>query len=152
MLVAPLTLLIFLILLFEPLSASLLRELVCGANKFFLRRFKSPINSLIKVVAMMSGELEFDNSFSETIVTLEGSVQLIFFGFFLTANIVIINVLISIAITALGEAKLIKENLRAMARALAVLELEQALKWLRVSKKTTSEMFVATMTFDILIF
>ena len=100
----------------------------------------------------MSGELEFDNSFSETIVTLEGSVQLIFFGFFLTANIVIINVLISIAITALGEAKLIKENLRAMARALAVLELEQALKWLRVSKKTTSEMFVATMTFDILIF
>jgi len=76
--------------------------------------------------------LEFDNSFSETIVTPEGSVQLIFIGFFLTANIVIINVLISIAITALGEAKLIKENLRAMARALAVLELEHALKWLRV--------------------
>ena len=83
---------------------------------------------------MMTGELEFDNSFSETVVTLEGSVQLIFIGFFVTANIVIINVLISIAITALREAEEIRENLAAMARALAVLELEQALKWLRVSK------------------
>ena len=86
----------------------------------------------MKVVAMMSGELEFDNSFSETVVTLEGSVQLIFIGFFITANIVIINVLISIAITALREAEVIRENLTAMARALAVLELEQALNWLRV--------------------
>ena len=103
-------------------------------NKPFLRRFQSPINSLIKVVAMMTGELEFDTSFSETVVTLEGSVQLIFIGFFVTANIVIINVLISIAITALREAEEIRENLAAMARALAVLELEQALKWLRVSK------------------
>ena len=82
----------------------------------------------------MTGELEFDTSFSETVVTLEGSVQLIFIGFFVTANIVIINVLISIAITALREAEEIRENLTAMARALAVLELEQALKWLRVSK------------------
>ena len=85
---------------------------------------------------MMTGELEFDNSFSETVVTLEGSVQLIFIGFFVTANIVIINVLISIAITALREAEEIRENLAAMARALAVLELEQALKWLRVRVKT----------------
>ena len=81
---------------------------------------------------MMTGELEFDTSFSETVVTLEGSVQLIFIGFFVTANIVIINVLISIAITALREAEVIRENLTAMARALAVLELEQALNWLRV--------------------
>ena len=84
------------------------------------------------MVAMMSGEVEFDNSFSETVVTLEGSVQLIFIGFFVTANIVIINVLISIAITALRDAEVIREDLTAMARALAVLELEQGLKWLRV--------------------
>ena len=81
---------------------------------------------------MMSGEVEFDNSFSETVVTLEGSVQLIFIGFFVTANIVIINVLISIAITALRDAEVIREDLTAMARALAVLELEQGLKWLQV--------------------
>ena len=84
------------------------------------------------MVAMMSGEVEFDNSFSETVVTLEGSVQLIFIGFFVTANIVIINVLISIAITALRDAEVIREDLTAMARALAVLELEQGLKWLQV--------------------
>ena len=112
---------------------------VQSVNKLFLRRFESPINSLIKVIAMMSGELEFDNSFSETVVTLEGSVQLIFIGFFITANIVIINVLISIAITALREAKMVKENLIAMARALAVLELEKALKWLRVREKMSSK-------------
>jgi len=101
-------------------------------NAIGSKRFQSPINSLIKVVAMMTGELEFDTSFSETVVTLEGSVQLIFIGFFVTANIVIINVLISIAITVLREAEEIRENLAAMAKALAVLELEQALKWLRV--------------------
>ena len=81
----------------------------------------------------MTGELEFDNSFSETVVTLEGSVQLIFIGFFVTANIVIINVLISIAITVLKDGRVIKEELAAMARTLAVLELEQGLKWMRVS-------------------
>ena len=81
----------------------------------------------------MTGELEFDNSFSETVVTLEGSVQLIFIGFFITANIVIINVLISIAITVLKDGRVIKEELAAMARTLAVLELEQGLKWMRVS-------------------
>ena len=81
----------------------------------------------------MTGELEFDNSFSETVVTLEGSVQLIFIGFFVTANIVVINVLISIAITVLKDGRVIKEELAAMARTLAVLELEQGLKWVRVS-------------------
>ena len=85
---------------------------------------------------MMTGELEFDNSFSETVVTLEGSVQLIFIGFFVTANIVIINVLISIAITVLKDGRVIKEELAAMARTLAVLELEQGLKWVRVSSSS----------------
>ena len=84
----------------------------------------------------MTGELEFDNSFSETVVTLEGSVQLIFIGFFITANIVIINVLISIAITVLKDGRVIKEELAAMARTLAVLELEQGLKWVRVSSSS----------------
>ena len=84
----------------------------------------------------MTGELEFDNSFSETVVTLEGSVQLIFIGFFVTANIVIINVLISIAITVLKDGRVIKEELAAMARTLAVLELEQGLKWVRVSSSS----------------
>ena len=84
----------------------------------------------------MTGELEFDNSFSETVVTLEGSVQLIFIGFFVTANIVIINVLISIAITVLKDGRVIKEELAAMARTLAVLELEQGIKWVRVSSSS----------------
>ena len=81
---------------------------------------------------MMTGEVEFDDSFSESIVTLEGSAQIIFIGFFLTANIVIINVLIGIAITTLKHTEAIKENLRAMAKVLAVLELEQGIAWLRV--------------------
>ena len=91
---------------------------------------------------MMTGELEFDNSFSETVVTLEGSVQLIFIGFFVTANIVIINVLISIAITVLKDGRVIKEELAAMARTLAVLELEQGLKWVRVSCSSYAVLFV----------
>ena len=86
---------------------------------------------------MMTGEVEFDDSFSESIVTLEGSAQIIFIGFFLTTNIVIINVLIGIAITTLKHSEAIRENLRAMAKVIAVLELEQGIMWLRVSNLFT---------------
>ena len=92
-------------------------------------RFQSPVNALLKVLAMMGGELEFDSSFSESIITLEGSVQLLFVAFFLVTNIVIMNVLISLALSSLKEMAPLKESLSTMTKALLVCELEQGLAW-----------------------
>ena len=87
---------------------------------------------MIKVLAMLNGDLNFDQSFTESIISVEGSVQLIFIVFFFVTNIVIINVLISIAITALRDADLLKDDLSVMSRALLVSEVEQGLNWLQV--------------------
>ena len=87
---------------------------------------------MIKVLAMLNGELNFDHSFTESIISVEGSVQLIFIVFFFVTNIVIINVLIGIAITALKDADFLKEDLSVMSRALLVSEVEQGLNWVQV--------------------
>ena len=63
------------------------------------QRFKSPTNSFFKMISMLKGEISYDSTFTESILEVEGTTQLIFLLFFLTINIVMINILIGLTIT-----------------------------------------------------
>eukprot|EP00092_Neocalanus_flemingeri_P058244 GFUD01069369.1.p1 GENE.GFUD01069369.1~~GFUD01069369.1.p1 ORF type:complete len:581 (-),score=152.76 GFUD01069369.1:125-1867(-) len=90
---------------------SLSFHVILPYNKQDGERFSSPINSFLKILCMMTGELSFDTTFSELILEVEGTTQIIFLLFFLTTNIVMINIMIGLTITNIQETVKIKEQL-----------------------------------------
>lgn len=67
------------------------------------KNFGDPVSSLGKVLAMMLGELEFEDNFTSEASSGLGSTQIAYFLFLLVGNIIIANLLIGLTVSRTEE-------------------------------------------------
>jgi len=93
--------------------------------------FSSTVNSLFKVLSMMVGEITFDTTFSDEIVTTVGTSQIIFLLFFLTVNLVTMNILLVLTLSTVKYQMMKKDQLIRNMTLMSVCKLIWWFSWTR---------------------
>ena len=95
----------------------------------------SPVDSFIKVLAMMAGEFDLNSNFSESQIEIQGSAQMIFILGFLLLSLVMLNITVGLTVTTLQKTFSLKAQYKLLRMMIINYKIEQILKKIRKIKR-----------------
>ena len=72
----------------------------------------NPHNSFLKLLSFMAGEINFDATFLDDLVQVQGTVQILFIIIFIILNIVMINIMIGLTLTSLHNTMVMEDQIK----------------------------------------
>jgi len=95
----------------------------------------SPVDSFIKVLAMMAGEFEVNSNLPESLIELQGSAQIIFILCLVLVSIVMMNITIGLTVTTLQRTFSFKSQYKLIRMMIINYKIEQILRKIKKIKR-----------------